>query len=608
MKKFFLFWLMACCINLLVFSQNVAINSTGSSPDASAMLDVQSTSKGLLIPKMTLAQRNAITNPATGLFIFQIDGTPGFYYNSGTPAAPLWIAITTSVTGWNTTGNIGTTPSTNFIGTTDNQPLVFKVNNFHAGRIDPLTYNTFLGYGSGEAIPTGYFNSFFGSMSGKVNTTGTDNSFFGYLAGTANTTGSYNSFFGRSAGLSNTTGLGNSSFGVNAGALNTVGQANSAFGFSAGMNNQSVNNSMFGESAGYSTTAGFANSYFGARSGYSNVQGTDNSFFGYSAGYNNVTGSENAALGFAANFSSGNLMNATALGARAVASCNNCMVLGSVNGINGATSNVRVGIGTNIPSAALDIHHINDVGDPTLRLFDNSTAGSPTIQFQNAGGNENWQIVSFVNNSDISQSEIVFQNSSGQHMNIRGDGKVGIGKPPTERLDVNGTVKATNIKINGTANANSFSFNSPKTYRYVLGSSDFSADFSDQVIEKNVGLGGVRITDASGHFPIISAGVHLPAGAHITGFEVFWADNSTQTLIVTLKRYHRSVGTFDELASIASANTVEGFGSNFTDAITIPDLNDDYYYLVDAHNDDFTAWSPSLAVRMVEIFYTVSDL
>ena len=54
-------------------------------PDASAVLDIQSSSndKGILIPRMTQAQRNAIGSPATGLMIFQTDGNAGFYYYDG---------------------------------------------------------------------------------------------------------------------------------------------------------------------------------------------------------------------------------------------------------------------------------------------------------------------------------------------------------------------------------------------------------------------------------------------------------------------------------------------------------------------------------------------
>lgn len=70
-------------------AQGMAINNSGSAADASAMLDVSSTSKGILVPRMTQAQRDAIASPANGLMIYQTDGTSGFYYYNGSS----WTAI-----------------------------------------------------------------------------------------------------------------------------------------------------------------------------------------------------------------------------------------------------------------------------------------------------------------------------------------------------------------------------------------------------------------------------------------------------------------------------------------------------------------------------------
>jgi len=61
----------------------------GTAPNASAKLDVSSTTQGMLIPRMTAAQRNAITTPATGLLVFQIDNTQGFYFYNGT----AWVVV-----------------------------------------------------------------------------------------------------------------------------------------------------------------------------------------------------------------------------------------------------------------------------------------------------------------------------------------------------------------------------------------------------------------------------------------------------------------------------------------------------------------------------------
>ena len=68
-------------------SQSIGINTI--SPNASAILDIQSTNKGILLPTMTQAQRNSISNPAIGLLIFQTDGTLGFYFYNGSS----WVLV-----------------------------------------------------------------------------------------------------------------------------------------------------------------------------------------------------------------------------------------------------------------------------------------------------------------------------------------------------------------------------------------------------------------------------------------------------------------------------------------------------------------------------------
>jgi hypothetical protein len=78
MKK--LFTLLALTIS---FSMNAQVGINNDSPDASAALDITSTTGGLLVPRMTETQRDAISPAATGLMIYQTDGTAGFYYYNG---------------------------------------------------------------------------------------------------------------------------------------------------------------------------------------------------------------------------------------------------------------------------------------------------------------------------------------------------------------------------------------------------------------------------------------------------------------------------------------------------------------------------------------------
>jgi len=61
----------------------VVINTTGNETDNSTMVDVSSTNKGILVPRMTEFQRIAIATPAKGLLVYQNDGTEGFYYFDG---------------------------------------------------------------------------------------------------------------------------------------------------------------------------------------------------------------------------------------------------------------------------------------------------------------------------------------------------------------------------------------------------------------------------------------------------------------------------------------------------------------------------------------------
>jgi len=58
--------------------------------DASAVFEANSDDQGMLAPRLSLAQRNAIVNPATSLLIYQTDNTPGYYYNAGSAGSPAW--------------------------------------------------------------------------------------------------------------------------------------------------------------------------------------------------------------------------------------------------------------------------------------------------------------------------------------------------------------------------------------------------------------------------------------------------------------------------------------------------------------------------------------
>jgi hypothetical protein len=99
-----------------------------------------STTRGVLIPRMSQAQRVAIVAPATGLLVYQLDAPQGFYYFNGT----VWVQNISS--SWALSGNTGTAPASNYLGTSDAQPLVVKTNAVERMRILPTS--GFIGIGT----------------------------------------------------------------------------------------------------------------------------------------------------------------------------------------------------------------------------------------------------------------------------------------------------------------------------------------------------------------------------------------------------------------------------------------------------------------------------
>lgn len=129
--KFFLLFVMI--VSLKANAQSVGINTAA--PDTSAILDISSTTKGLLIPRMTTAQQTAISLPASSLMIFNTTENQ-FKFNSGTPSLPGWETVLTGKSAWSTVGNNGLPAANSFIGTTDNIPLRFRTNNINRISVD----------------------------------------------------------------------------------------------------------------------------------------------------------------------------------------------------------------------------------------------------------------------------------------------------------------------------------------------------------------------------------------------------------------------------------------------------------------------------------------
>lgn len=90
-------------LNVNTGTSQVSINSTGTTPDPSAMLDITSEEAGMLIPRMEETQRLAISSPATGLLLYQTNELEGFYYWDGV----RWLFLTASDgQGWSQTWQV----------------------------------------------------------------------------------------------------------------------------------------------------------------------------------------------------------------------------------------------------------------------------------------------------------------------------------------------------------------------------------------------------------------------------------------------------------------------------------------------------------------------
>lgn len=281
----------------------VGINTT----DPKAQLEIKATNQaapdatdGILIPKVDTFPAVNPTVDQDGMMVYLTTNMgvnlKGFYYWDN--ANSIWKCISGDK-GWSLTGNAGTNVATNFIGTTDNMGLKFKVNNLQAGYIDPILYNTSFGMKSANNITSGNNNSAFGHQSLFSNSIGYYNSALGWQSLYSNIDGNDNSSFGALSLAFNSSGSRNSAFGVASLNHNTTGNDNVALGYYSMVSNTTGNNNVaIGRNSLTSNISGEDNVATGYNSLYSNTTGSYNVANGYNALQNNTTGNTNVAIGF----------------------------------------------------------------------------------------------------------------------------------------------------------------------------------------------------------------------------------------------------------------------------------------------------------------------
>lgn len=329
MFKFFIV-IVFSSISYAAFSQNVGINTTGATPSSNAILDLNTGNAyntGFIIPHVTLGASlttfsppivNAATGNDTGMVVYNMNGAQpvGYYYWSGS----IWVNLSGSaVNAWSISGNSGTTPLTNYIGTNDSVGFEIKVNGKQ--RMMFNINQSCISAGLGDLSQT---------------TTGHNNDAWGNYALANNTTGSYNSAVAGRALYSNTSGWGNNAHGHGALFSNTTGHSNSAIGDSASYKNTTgVYNTAIGILASYSNVTASSVTAVGDYAAYSNLVDRVTAI-GDSALYNNTTGS-NEAVGFAALLSNTTGSRNTALGTKALqanTTASGCFAAGHFAGYN----------------------------------------------------------------------------------------------------------------------------------------------------------------------------------------------------------------------------------------------------------------------------------
>lgn len=183
------------------------------------------------------------------------------------------------------------------------------------------------------------------------------------------------------------------------GHISKIGQS-VLLGYQAGLNTDvtaGLNNVFIGYDAANYNTDGYWNTSTGMSSFYQNTTGFKNTANGMNSLFTNTTGSLNSAFGFSADVSGGNFTNATAIGAHAYAGASDALVLGSINGINGAVADTKIGIGTTTPAERLHV-----VGN--LKLV-NGSQGDKKILISDANGLTSFTS-SFVKNLNTNTAQV----------------------------------------------------------------------------------------------------------------------------------------------------------------------------------------------------------
>lgn len=413
------------------------------------------------------------------------DGISGQILQTDGNGTLTWVNAADSSQLWHTLGNTGTNAATNFVGTTDNQALTFRVNDTikmrletngtvsilntglsvfvgeNAGLNDDLTVNrnTFIGNDAGRSNTSGFYNAAVGEASLRQNTTANYNTAMGAKSLYFNTTGTQNNALGFEALYRNTTGNNNAAVGVQSMYLNTSGNANAAvgvrslyrnttggvnvaFGYLTMEDNTTGNyNSAIGAAALANNTTGNANTALGYESLQRSTTGINNTMVGYQSAYFNSTGDHNTGVGLRALYTNTTGNQNTAVGYNAIGTIDT----GSYNTALGSyamwrhdTGDYNTSIGYNTLVSILEGNNNVVVG---ASAGDNLVRGSHNLII--GGGSD----APLANGSDqMNIGNIIYGENIDGTGNTVSTGNIGIGvATPSAKLDVDGDARVRTL-------------------------------------------------------------------------------------------------------------------------------------------------------------------
>ena len=490
MKAITLIFLMLTATTL---NAQVAVNTDGTAPDPSAMLDVKSTNRGILVPRMTTTQRTAITAPSNGLLVYDLT-TTSFWHHNGTSWQQIGAGVVSSLADndGDTRVEVEQNPDEDIIrftlGANERMSvrpgrLVFGMTNGNAiigdqAGFDNITgnFNTALGYGtlhndySGNIDGSGNTaigRGALGSFEAGNNNTAIGNNALSFLGGGSNNIAlGYNSL-DNSSGNSGCIAIGenalggdyivDNNIGIGKGAgFESFGSDNINLGNGAGVASYGMECISIGRDAGYHSY-GNRNISVGVEAGRENY-GEGNVILGYQAGYNQGGNGNSVIIGRQAGraVESGGTSGSVIIGDKAGYSiyngAYNCFI-GSESGYTNTTghSNIAIGPGalfsntvkSNLVAIGDSALYNNGLGATWYQAFSNTAVGSKSL-FQNLTGYSNTAL----GNNALRDNTEGFANTATGDLSLEAN-QDGNGNTATGFASLNQNVSGSNSTASG---------------------------------------------------------------------------------------------------------------------------------------------------------------